>query len=218
MKVAGVEEAGRGPVIGPLVMAVCTIDNSKQKMLTIEGVTDSKLLTPIKREQLFEKIKELVDDYKIIIVSPTEIDEALNNPNNNLNLLEAQTSAKLLKQVDFEKAILDCPTADTKKYAETVKRLTEKEGEYLAEHKADLNHPIVSAASILAKVTRDKEIEKLQKELGVDFGSGYPSDPKTKEFIEKNFEDPKYENIFRKTWDTYKKLVEKKNQTSLFDY
>ena len=199
-------------------MAVCTIDDNLQKKLTIEGVTDSKLLTPIKREQLFEKIKELVDDYKIIIVSPSEIDEALNNPNNNLNLLEAQTSAKLLKQVDFEKAILDCPTADMKKYAKTVKDLTGKDVEVIAEHKADLNHPIVSAASILAKVTRDKEIEKLHKELAVDFGSGYPADPKTIKFLRENFEEEKYNKIFRKTWASYKNEIIKKNQTSLFDY
>jgi ribonuclease HII len=217
--VAGIEEAGRGPVIGPLVMAVCTIEDSKQKMLTIEGVTDSKLLSPIKREQLFKKIKDWALEFKIIIVNPEEIDRNLNNPNLNLNLLESNTTVELLDFVTCEKAILDCPTHDTKKYARTVKeKIQDKNVEVIAEHKADLNHPIVSAASILAKVTRDREIEKLKKEFNIDFGSGYPSDPKTKEFIKNNFEKEEYQKLFRKTWDTHKKLVHEKNQKSLFDF
>ena len=200
-------------------MAVCSIEESKQKLLTVEGVTDSKLLSPIRREQLFDKILEMVDEYRIIIVSPEEIDDNLNDPNLNLNLLEANTSVELINQIKCEKAILDCPAHDTKKYARTVKeKLEDKNIEVIAEHKADLNHPIVSAASILAKVTRDKEIEKMQKEHNIDFGSGYPSDPKTKKFLIENFENKKYQKIFRKTWDTYKKLVIAKNQKSLFDF
>lgn len=215
--IAGVEEAGRGPVIGPLVMAVCTIEDNRQKLLTIEGVTDSKLLTPVKRDQLFEVIKSICD-YKILIISPTTIDEALNDPNNNLNLLEAQTSAKLINQVACDKVILDCPAKDTKGYAKTVKNILNKKIDVIAEHKADLNHPIVSAASILAKVTRDREIEKIKKEYNVDFGSGYPSDPKTQKFLKENFENDKYKDIIRKTWAPYKKLISDKSQSSLFDF
>ncbi|MAE13458.1 ribonuclease HII, partial [Candidatus Woesearchaeota archaeon] len=81
-----------------------------------------------------------------------------------------------------------------------------------AEHKADLNHPIVSAASIIAKVTRDREIEKIKQKIKIDFGSGYPADPKTQAFIKNNHD--KYD-IFRTTWKTYKNIAQTKQQTSL---
>ena len=84
------------------------------------------------------------------------------------------------------------------------------------EHKADLNYPVVSAASILAKVTRDAEIEKLKKQIGIDFGSGYMSDPKTVEFLKENYE--KYPEIFRKSWFPYQELVNNKFQKSLTEF
>ena len=91
-----------------------------------------------------------------------------------------------------------------------------KKIELLVEHKADLNHISVSAASVLAKVTRDSEIEKIKKAIKEDFGSGYPSDPKTKAFLEKNFE--KYPEIFRKTWSSHKEMINRKFQKSLSDF
>ena len=84
------------------------------------------------------------------------------------------------------------------------------------EHKADLNYPVVSAASILAKVTRDAEIEKIKKEIGVDFGSGYMSDPRTSEFLKKNYK--KYPEIFRKSWAPYQKIIGAKSQKNLSDF
>ncbi|MBL7100902.1 MAG: ribonuclease HII [Nanoarchaeota archaeon] len=89
----------------------------------------------------------------------------------------------------------------------------DKKTELILEHKADLNHPVVAAASILAKVTRDNEIEKIKQDIKIDFGSGYPSDPITKEFLEKNHR--KYSKIFRKSWSSYKEILNKKFQKKL---
>ena len=84
------------------------------------------------------------------------------------------------------------------------------------EHKADLNHPSVAAASILAKVTRDREIQKIKAEIGQDLGSGYPSDPTTKAFLEQNYRA--HPDIFRKSWQSYKNVVKQKDQRNLSDF
>lgn len=214
MIVAGVEEAGRGPVIGPMVMAICAIDEKKISELVNLGVKDSKLIAPKNRELLFSKIKEICD-YDIMIMSPQEIDDNLNNPDMNLNKLEGVVSAKLINNVKADKVILDCPSNNISAYKEYVDSFVNKKVDLVAEHKADLNHTIVGAASILAKVTRDRIIEDLKKEVNYDFGSGYPSDPKTVLFLKDNWH--KYD-FFRKSWSTYKKVAGQRNQKSLVDY
>ncbi len=214
----GVEEAGRGPVIGSLVMAGVSIDEKDLPMLKKLGVKDSKQLSPLQRETLFDKILGVVKDFKIKIISASQVDDALNDPHMNLNWLEAKTSADIINELDGNKATLDCPSTNIKAYKDYVKKLLNKKSEkvkIVAEHKADENYVEVAAASILAKVTRDREIEILKKKYKVEFGSGYPSDPRTQEFLEKNYN--KYP-IFRKTWKSYKNVVMKKSQKDLGDF
>ncbi len=215
MIIAGVDEAGRGPVIGPMVMAICAIKEEDEHLLNKLGVADSKKLTPKKREELFPKILALVK-YELAILSPEVIDSALNDPNMNLNKLEALTTSKLINILNAKKVILDLPTKDGELYKKEIrKNLKDLKIELIAEHKADDNYAICGAASIIAKVTRDREIEKLKHEIGIDFGSGYTSDGKTQDFIKKNHD--KY-SIFRKEWQTYKDVVDNKKQRKLFDF
>jgi ribonuclease HII len=214
---AGVEEAGRGPLIGPMVMCICTIEASEEFQLKALGVKDSKLLTPDQRERLFLLIKSMTKS-KIVIIPPHEIDEAVESKTMNLNWLEAETTAKLITAMKPDKAILDCPSNNIKAYTDYVRRhLPEKlRGlDILSEHKADVNHPIVSAASILAKVTRDREIERIQKTYNVDFGSGYPSDPRTIAFVAENWN---LYPFFRKSWETYKAVARRNQQKKLGEY
>ncbi|RMF55787.1 ribonuclease HII [Candidatus Woesearchaeota archaeon] len=213
MLICGIDEAGRGPMIGPLVICGVLINEKDGPKLRKIGVTDSKLLTPKQREQLFNKIINTVKKYKIIIVEPREIDDALSSDDLNLNWLEALKTAQIINDLKPKKAILDAPSTNIKSYLEYIKKLLNVSVEIIAEHKADLNHPTVAAASILAKVTRDREIEKIQKKIGKRFGSGYPSDPETVRFAEKHHSD--YPAIFRKTWASYKKIMEKKFQSTL---
>jgi len=110
MKLAGCDEAGRGPVIGPLVMCAVQMSDDKMQQLVDIGVKDSKLLTPKKREALAPKIKEIVDAYEVLVVEPEEIDEALRSPHLNLNWLEAIKTAMILNKLQPEKAIVDCPS------------------------------------------------------------------------------------------------------------
>ena len=108
----------------------------------------------------------------------------------NLNWLEADKSAEILDNLNPNKAIIDAPGNNIEKYrVYLLKKLKNKDIKLVLEHKADLNHPVVSAASILAKVTRDTEIELLKKELGIDFGSGYMTDPKTVEFLKSKIKE-----------------------------
>jgi ribonuclease HII len=206
-RILGIDEAGRGPVIGPLVIAGVTIDDRKRWQLKKLGVKDSKKHTPKRREELFEKIITIVDDYDIRIISPRQVDAALNDPDNNLYC------AKIINLLKPKRTFVDCPSTNIRAFKRYLRDRLETKTELIAEHKADEKYPIVSAASILAKVTRDSEIEKLRKRYG-DFGSGYPSDPKTKDFILQKHSLP----IYRKTWDTWKQVDEAKKQRRLGDF
>ena len=215
--VLGIDEAGRGPVIGPLVIAGVSIDEKDLYKLKDLGVKDSKLLSPNQRENMFDKIINIVKKYKAIIISPKEIDSALKSESLNLNWLEAIKSAEIINFLKPEKAIVDCPSNNITAYKDFLrKHLKNKKTELVVEHKADFKYPIVSAASIIAKVTRDNKIKEIQKKIKEPIGSGYPSDPVTINFLEKNHNN--YQGIFRKEWASWKKLNKKKKQKSLSDF
>lgn len=217
MKLIGIDDAGRGPVLGPMILAGILIDESEEKKLKEIGAKDSKLLTPSKRKSLGDKFKKDYP-YHIELSTPIEIDESP-----NLNNLEAIKAAKIINKLSQEtkekiKVIIDCPSINTEAWGKFVENLIiEKEKiELHVEHKADFNYPVVSAASIIAKEKREEEMEKLRNELKIDFGSGYPSDPKTKEFIKKNYENETHKEIIRHSWATVKNLKKNKTQKSLF--
>jgi len=218
--IVGLDEAGRGPVLGPLVMVALAIKEEEQKKLEWMGVKDSKQLSSEAREELFERIREVVHDFRIEVIEPDAIDLSLQSANTNLNWLEAETSARMVSELDPDVIILDCPSPNTAAYREFVlERLSEavrKKATLLAEHKADVNHIIVSAASVIAKVIRDRHIEHIIQEIGIDCGSGYMSDPKTQKFLE-NYHD-KYPHLFRKGWQSYKNVEEKKKQKRLGEF
>lgn len=227
MKIAGIDEAGRGPVIGPLVMAVVMIDEKDIVKLENIGVKDSKQLSELQRERFFEVLTQECNyiTYEIVQCSPKEIDDALLSPNLNLNSFEAMHSAILLGKLNPrpDKAILDLPSNNREKYEMAVRKFLIDDLNKLvlqSEHKADDKYAVVSAASILAKVTRDREIMKLRQKIGIDFGSGYPSDPKTISFLKKNYNNKEFLKlgIFRKTWQSYRNVAEGKKQKSLSEW
>jgi|TARA_Y100000310_G_scaffold325208_1_gene388351 ribonuclease HII len=194
------------------------IKEEDEKELVRLKVKDSKLLMRRKREFLFDKIKDISYKYEIIIISPEEIDHAVTNHDGlNLNKLEAKKTAQIINLLQPNKAIVDAPSNNIRSYKQyLLKFIKNKNIELILEHKADLNYPIVSAASILAKVTRDAEIEKIKKKIKVDFGSGYMSDPKTVNFLEKYYE--KHDYLFRKSWLPYQNILNNKFQSKLEDF
>ena len=220
--IAGIEEAGRGPAIGPMVMCIAIIEEGRTNELIEWGVKDSKLIAPKKREYIHNiLIQQII--YKTRIISPLEIDMCLKSQDTNLNWLEADVSAKLTNQMlenhDIKKAILDCPSNNTKAYADYYKKQINKDIEIISEHKADVNYPIVSAASIIAKVTRDKNIDIIKKKNNIEFGSGYTSDKRTINFLKEWYIKYKsFPEFVRKSWKTIDNIKREIDQKKLESY
>ncbi|PIN87058.1 ribonuclease HII [Candidatus Woesearchaeota archaeon CG10_big_fil_rev_8_21_14_0_10_44_13] len=214
--ICGIDEAGRGPVIGPLVMCALTIDKKDEKKLIGIGVRDSKQLSPKQREEMFSKIKAAAAKIEVIVVSPQEIDKAVESEETNLNWLEADHTIEMINNLAPDIAYIDCPSNNINAYSNYLRTKLKAKTELHADHKADEKYPVVSAASIIAKVTRDREIEKIHKKIGEDFGSGYPADPTTRKFLEENWK--KFPEIFRKSWASYKEFSKKKGQRRLGEY
>jgi ribonuclease HII len=210
MFIIGIDDSGRGPLIGPMILAGVLVTKEQEEILKKNNVKDSKVLAHSTRKRLAKIIKKNVLDYKVLITHPLEIDESLSS-GVNLNELEAKRSAEIinfLNKGDKEiKAIIDCPSPNKIHWQGVLKKyLTDSKNLKLScEHKADANHVSASAASILAKVTREEEISILKKKYG-DFGSGYPSDPKTISFLKEKGKELRNSGLFRKSWSTWKKL------------
>ena len=215
MKVLGIDEAGRGPVIGPMVMAGIMIEEGDEALL--EGAKDSKLVKHSERLRLDKKFREDDNvDFKVIVVEPEIIDAAVLSGELNLNWLEAHKQAEIINELQPDKAIIDCPSINCEGYEKYLQELIEnKDIELVVEHKADVNYIVASAGSILAKVERENQMDEIKRKYGVT-GSGYPADPKTKEFIKNNWN--KCPEIFRKSWSTYKRYARPEGQKSLTGY
>ena len=160
--VSGVEDAGKGPVIGPMIIAGVNVKESRLKELESIGVKDSKLLTPKKREELYEKIIKIVEKYKIIIITPQEIDDAVFSQDRNLNSLEGEIMAKVMNDLKPKEVIVDCPSVNKEAFSDFLKTKLKIKTKLICEHKSE-RFTQVAAASILAKVTRDREVRKLKK-------------------------------------------------------
>ena len=203
MLVCGVDDAGRGSVLGPLVIAGVLIERNKIKELSKIGVKDSKLLSPHSRENLYKKIISIVDDYYVARISPKEIDRSVSK--NQLNDLEAKYMAKVIERLKPNSAYVDSCDVNPTRFGTQISKLA-KIKKIHSSHHADRRFPIVSAASIIAKVNRDRAIEKLR--LNGDIGSGYPSDAKTMDFIRQYIQShgsaPKYA---RKSWKPVKVML-----------
>jgi len=213
MLVAGVDDAGRGCVIGPLVIAGVKMKDKDLPKLVQLGVKDSKLLSPRRRETLAVEIKRIVIKYSVIKLSPKDIDKVVETGRklHKLNRLEAQTMAKIIELLSPDIAYVDASDVLEERFGQHISELLPFKVEIVSEHKADRKYPIVSAASIIAKVERDKEIAKLEEKYG-DFGCGYPTDPKTIGFLRQCIEKfREYPDCVRKSWKTAKKVKSEKD-------
>lgn len=203
MQVCGVDDAGRGSLLGPLVIAGVLIHRSKLKSLSRMGVRDSKKLSPAAREALYHKIIESADDYYVSKIGPSTIDRSVKK--HLLNYLEAKYMAKVISKLNPEISYVDSCDVNPTRFGRQISVLSNRR--VRSYHHADDRFVIVSAASIIAKVSRDKEIRRLQKTHNI--GSGYPSDSKTIDFVRryhtKNNEMPKF---VRKSWRPVLKILQ----------
>ncbi|ADI73422.1 ribonuclease HII [Methanohalobium evestigatum Z-7303] len=215
MKVAGIDEAGKGPVIGSMCIAGVVVDEAKINSLKNLGVTDSKKISPRKREELAHKIKKYVDNYFIFEITPSQIDELRNVM--SMNDIMVLGFSRVVENLNPELVYVDSADVKPERFAEKIRSEYSKSNKtasenikIISEHEADVVYSVVSAASIIAKVRRDELVNNLKEEFGVDFGSGYPSDPKTKQFLldwVKRYGS--LPDIVRHSWKTAQKLLDK---------
>ncbi len=204
--ICGVDEAGRGPVLGPLV--VCGVAVESDARLVEMGVRDSKKLTPRRREELAVEIA-LVGKLKVIEVSADEIDVARKLV--TMNELEAEMFGEVVSSLSPAVAYMDAADANAENFRRMVQSHTRCSAKLNARHKADEDYPVVAAASIIAKVTRDRRMREIGEEAGVEVGSGYPSDPVTKKFLRDWVEARGSLPPFaRKSWETSQKIMRMK--------
>lgn len=209
--IAGIDEAGRGCVLGPLVIAVCVIDEKDIDYFKDLGITDSKLVPKHKRKAMFDIIKQKAKEYEIRLVTAQELNVKMSR--HSLNEIEAQEIAELITNlhVKVSGVYIDCPDTSPEHFKKRLEILSQKENfknilnnSFYIEHKADLNYVVVSCASILAKVTRDAIIEEV---VGKNI-SGYSSDQRTidylKEYILKNKCLPETARV---KWETINKIM-----------
>lgn len=223
-KVIGIDEAGKGPVIGSMYIAFAIIvldDKSKlneyqQKLKDDLDVKDSKLLAPKKRRNIYNQLNQYLD-MKFLQLTPNLIDHN-NSKGGKLNQLEIDAIAGVLEKERPDLVIIDALTADPVKFANQIREKLNFNCDFISENKADTKYPLVGAASIIAKELRELEIEQTKEKLNIDFGSGYPSDPKTNDFLKKNCNKKEYEFLFRKSWQTYKDLIKKEFNKRLDEF
>lgn len=194
MIISGIDEAGRGPVLGPMVISIFSIDKKYENLLISLGVKDSKKLKKKKREEIFEQFIKNNFDFDFLIIGPEEIDRK------SLNKIFIEKTIFFSKNNPSQTIYLDAPCQEKRCETLSLKLTCFTGKKVIALNKADEKIPVVSAASIVAKVIRDGEIEKLHKIYG-DFGSGYPSDEKTINWLKENLEIAKRDGILRRKWN-----------------
>jgi len=211
--VGGVDEAGRGSIIGPLVVAGVSIRKSKIWQLTEMGVKDSKVLTPKARARLFGKIMKVADSVCIRKANPVEVDD--NVSLRGLNRLEARVMAAVINNIGADEVYVDCCDVNPIRYRNYIGQYLKCSPKLHSLHHADANNVVVSAASIIAKITRDEEIRHIRSRYRT-IGSGYPSDDRTMRFIRRyvaqNGSAPEFA---RKSWKPLRLLLEQTAQCKL---
>ena len=225
MLTLGIDDAGRGPIIGPMILAGVLLNSEQEKKLKAEKVRDSKIVLANERTRLAILIKNNSLAHNIQTTQARDIDDSLLS-GTNLNTLEAIKTANIINEINNSKmrkerirVVVDCPSVNITAWQNTligyIKHIDNLD--IRCEHKADANHVSVSAASLLAKFTREEEVAKIKKEFSKfgDVGSGYPSDPITKIFLKKHGRELENSGIFRKTWATWKNLFPTKGQATL---
>ena len=203
MKICGVDDAGRGSMIGPLVIAGISIEKKDLSKLRKLGVRDSKKLTPKKRELLYKEIIKIVDDFHVIRIPPKTIDKFVFQ--HNLNHLEAKKMAEVITNLKPHTSYVDSCDVNASRFGREISDLSGK-SKVKSYHYADSRFVVVSAASIIAKVSRDRSIARLNKSSNL--GSGYPSDKKSVSYVKKLVSSKKpLPSSVRKSWKPVQKIL-----------
>lgn len=219
VKVLGVDEAGRGPVIGSMFVGGFLVDKDKLDEVENLGVKDSKKLS----NKLRDSIDEVLEDYGDTFlkeVEAEEIDELREIM--SLNEIELHAFVDIIERAEPDEVFVDLPEPDGDRFIRKMKReLPERfqDVKFVAEHEADDTYPVVSAASIVAKSARERHTQELKEKYGYDFKSGYPHDKPTINFLEKFVEEKgELPKETRKSWSTAERILKEADQKGLGDF
>lgn len=219
--VAGIDEAGRGPMFGPMV--ICGVLFREENMAEVESLClkDSKVLSPKRRENLDKAIRGLAWRIQLDIVTAAEID-SLRESGYTMNEIETLKFASIVMELRPKTVFMDAADVNAKRFGRLVAQRSglERLGTtFISEHKADAKYPVVSAAAIVAKVERDSHIARLREQYG-DIGSGYPSDPKSIAFVKRLLLEGELPRFVRRTWASIDRLRMQvsKGQTRIDDF
>lgn len=204
----GIDEAGRGCVLGPLVFGAVVVDAGVEADFARLGVRDSKLLSPKRRELLRDEIVRLAAAWRTLAIPARDLDAE------SLHRLGTGAIVKLALDLRPTVLILDAPLAPAgiPRWVAELRVALAAGGlgdvEIVAENRADVFHPVVSAASILAKTERDGLLRQIEAAVGVDLGSGYPGDERTRGFLRESWErDRGFPPFVRTKWETVQRIV-----------
>lgn len=217
--ISGIDEAGRGPVIGPLVVAGVLFKNDLE--LVKLKVRDSKKIAPNRRIELAEIIKQIAIKYEVLAITASDIDDMRRVI--TLNEIEVNAFGKIIGKLKPDICYVDAADVNEMRFAKDISSKLSFHPKIISKHKADDRYPVVGAASIIAKTIRDEHIQRienqLRKRLDIPIGSGYPADPVTKKFLKTWFETynelPPY---VRRSWKTAQKLIKNSKIKTLDDY
>jgi ribonuclease HII len=184
------------------------MDDAANGALLTLGVKDSKQLSPKKREVLAGEIKKIANKYFVLEVSALQIDELRKIM--TMNEIMVVCFAKVLDELRPDHAYVDAADVIAQRFGDNIRKKYTREITITSEHEADVRYPIVSAASILAKVQRDMLVKELGEKIGADIGSGYPSDAKTIHFLENWVKEHGFLPDFtRSSWETSRRILGK---------
>lgn len=209
----GVDEAGRGSLLGPLVVGAYLVPADRMEAVVQAGARDSKQLSARRRGEVLGRLRA-IGRCATLSLAPRVVDRAV--ARGRLNELEASAFAQLVRQLRPDQAFVDACDPVAERFGRTVARLAGGHARVEARHHADRDNPLVGAASIVAKVQRDRAIERLRERLGVEIGSGYPSDPATvraaREALSRRGPAPRW---LRRSWRTTERLIAERQARTL---
>lgn len=222
MKILGIDEAGRGPVLGSMFIGGVLVYKDDMDTLEELALKDSKDLTDTQREDFVPQITDIAADTHVKEITANEIDEL--SKIMSLNVIEINGFAQIIEALEPDNVFIDLPEPDGDRFVRKIKNELPEDAAFqdidvVAEHKADENYPIVSAASILAKSGRERHTAKLKDKYGVDFDSGYAHDEKTLQFLKDHLtEHGEMPEEARMCWSTAKRIKNESQQSGLGDF
>ncbi len=216
MRLLGFDEAGRGCVLGPLVVGGYLLEEADATAVRAAGGRDSKGMSAARRAEAADRLKEMGEGWRIEAITAGQIDRG------NLNTLEEDAFVRICAELSPDAVQIDAPV--TPRGIEAFRRRMADRFELPLERvtatpRAENRFPAVGAASVLAKVTRDAALDRIRDGHG-DVGSGYPSDPVTRAYLTRLLrEGGDLPDFVRTRWDTLKRLreeIEFGTQSSMF--